>query len=159
MNAIVRLAERKDCPRLLELIKELADYEQSSHEVKITVQEFEDAGFGHDPVWKAFVAEADGTIQGLALFYIRYSTWTGRHMYLEDLLVTEKMRGKGIGKLLFDQLIVEAEKKACNGITFQVLSWNEPALKFYRQYGAQFEDKWLNGTLSVKGRIGISETK
>ena len=150
MDIIIRPAEKKDCPRLLELIKELAEYEQAAHEVTITIQEFEDAGFGLNPVWKAFAAEEDGMIHGLALFYTRYSTWTGRRMYLEDLLITEKMRGKGIGKMLFDRLITEAKDKDYDGLTWQVLDWNESAINFYRKYDALFENKYLNGSLSVK---------
>jgi len=150
LNIIIRLAEKKDCPRLFELIKELAKYEKSAHEVRITLHEFEEAGFGPNPAWSAFAAEADGVIHGLALFYPRYSTWTGRHMYLEDLLVTDTMRGKGIGKLLFDRLITEATEKDYKGITWQIIAWNEPALNFYRKYNAKFENKWIDGSLSIK---------
>ena len=110
--------------------------------------EFQDAGFGSKPVWKAFVAEQDGLIQGFALYYIRYSTWKGCRLYLEDFLVTEALRGKGIGKILFDTIVREAKMLGFNGMTWQVLDWNEPALNFYRKYEANIESGWLNGSLS-----------
>lgn len=144
----IRLATKQDCPRLLELINELALYEKAPDEVTVTLHEFEQAGFGEKPVWKAFVAEVNGQIAGFALYYIRYSTWKGCRMYLEDLIVTEAMRGNGIGKLLFDQLIAEAKQLGLNGITWQVLDWNEPALNFYKKYAATIEPGWLNASLS-----------
>src|ERR1700761_3010749 len=101
MKINIRVAKREDCPRLLELVHELALYERAPEEVTVTLQEFEDAGFGSKPIWKAFVAEEDGEILGFALYYVRYSTWKGNRLYLEDLIVTEAARGKGIGKLLF----------------------------------------------------------
>src|SRR5215207_6244097 len=102
MQINIRRAVKEDCQRLMELVKELAVYEESPQEVTVTQQHFEEAGFGPKPVWWAFVAEENGIIQGFALYYIRYSTWKGQRMYLEDLVVTEAMRGKGVGKLLFD---------------------------------------------------------
>jgi GNAT superfamily N-acetyltransferase len=95
------------------------------------------------------VAEADGRVEGFAMYYIRYSTWKGQRMYLEDLLVTEKMRGKGLGKMLFDQLIVEAKEKKFNGIAWQVLEWNEPAINFYKKYKAHFDPEWINCSITV----------
>src|SRR5882762_8025041 len=95
----IRIAKKEDCPRLLELVHELALFERAPEEVTVTLEEFEEAGFGGNPVWKAFVVEADGLIVGFALYYIRYSTWKGRRLYLEDLIVTESWRGKGIGKI------------------------------------------------------------
>jgi GNAT superfamily N-acetyltransferase len=148
MSVTLRIAKKQDCPRLLELINELAVYEKAPHEVTVTLKEFEDAGFGEKPVWKAFVAEANGAIVGFALYYIRYSTWKGCRMYLEDLIVTETMRGKGIGKLLFDQLIREAKELGFSGMMWQVLDWNEPALNFYKKYEASIDAGWLNGSLS-----------
>jgi len=113
----IRIAKKEDCPRLMELVRELALFERAPEEVTVTLQEFEDAGFGEKPVWKAFVAEEDSVIWGFAVYYIRYSTWKGQRMYLEDLIVTEEARGKGIGKLLFDRLIVEAKELGFNGMT------------------------------------------
>jgi GNAT superfamily N-acetyltransferase len=145
---LIRIATKEDCPYLLELIKELALFEKAPQEVTVTLQEFEDAGFGKNPIWKAFVADNDGSIIGLALYYVRYSTWKGCRLYLEDLVVTEDFRGKGIGKLLFDQIVVEAKEMGYNGMTWQVLDWNEPALKFYNKYEAAVESGWLNASLS-----------
>lgn len=148
MNIHIRAAVQQDCPRLLELINELAVYEKAPEEVTVTLEEFEAAGFGERPVWKAFVAECDGVVQGFALYYIRYSTWKGCRLYLEDFLVTEEMRGRGIGKLLFDRIVREAKEKGFNGMTWQVLDWNEPAINFYNKYQAHLEAGWLNVSLS-----------
>src|SRR5664279_2626940 len=107
MEIIVRRAVKEDCPRLMELVYELAVYEKAPDQVTVTLNHFVESGFGNQPVWWAFVAELNGRVEGFALYYVRYSTWKGQAMYLEDLLVTEAMRGKGAGKLLFDQLIAE----------------------------------------------------
>lgn len=144
----LRVAVKEDCPRLLELVHELALFEKAPEEVTVTLEEFIDAGFGEKPVWKTFVAEVDGLIVGFALYYIRYSTWKGCRMYLEDLIVTESWRGKGVGKLLFDRLIIEAREMGFNGMSWQVLDWNEPAIKFYKKYEAALDGAWINGSLS-----------
>ena len=148
MSVIIREALKEDCIRLLELINELAVYEKSPDEVTVSLEEFVNAGFGINPVWKSFVAEYDGVIQGFGLYYIRYSTWKGCRMYLEDLLVTENMRGKGLGKMIFDRLIEEAKEKKFKGITWQVLDWNEPAINFYNKYNTEFDSGWINVSLS-----------
>jgi GNAT superfamily N-acetyltransferase len=148
MNAAIREARLADCSRILELINELAVYERAPEEVTVTLAEFEDAGFGQKPVWKAFIAELDETIVGFALYYVRYSTWKGCRLYLEDFIVTDSHRGKGIGKQLFDTIVLEAHEKGFNGMTWQVLDWNEPALNFYKKYEAGVEAGWLNGSLS-----------
>jgi|SRR6185503_6267470 len=148
MDVNIREAKKEDCVRLLELVNELALFERAPEEVTVTLEEFERAGFGKKPVWKAFVAEFDGLIIGFALYYVRYSTWKGCRMYLEDLIITEPMRGKGIGKLLFDRLLREARELGFTGMVWQVLDWNEPAIKFYKKYEAAIEAGWLNASLS-----------
>lgn len=144
MEIKLRSAEKKDCARILELVKELSEYEKAPNEVTVTLHHFEESGFGEKPVWWAFVAEADGVIEGFALWYIRFSTWKGQRMYLEDFYVTESMRGKGIGKILFDALLKEAQEKKFQGMMWQVLEWNEPAINFYKKYNASFDSEWLN---------------
>ncbi len=134
---------------MLELIQELAVYEKAPQEVTVTQEHFEASGFGANPVWWAFVAEVDGLVVGFALYYVRYSTWKGQRMYLEDLLVTEAWRGKGVGKLLFEALSKEAKQKGWNAICWQVLDWNEPAIHFYKKYNARFEEEWVNCSMEV----------
>ena len=148
MEITLRRARKEDCKRLLELVYELAVYERAPHEMTVTLDHFEESGFGERPVWWAFVAEIEGVVHGFALYYIRYSTWKGQRMYLEDFLVTEEMRGKGIGKLLFDKLIEEYRGKKFTGMVWQVLDWNEPAINFYKKYPeVQFESGWINCSL------------
>lgn len=147
MGTLIRKAEKKDCVRLLELIQELADYEKAPQEVTVTLEHFEESGFGEKPVWWAFVAEMNGKVEGFALYYIRYSTWKGQCLYLEDFLVTEKLRGQGAGKLLFDRVIEEAKERGYNRMVWQVLDWNEPAINFYKKYNATLDPEWVNGTL------------
>ncbi|MBU0696156.1 MAG: GNAT family N-acetyltransferase, partial [Bacteroidetes bacterium] len=142
MSVQIRYAVKADCERMLELINELAVYEKAPDEVTVTLAHFMDAGFGEKPVWKAFVAEVDDKIEGFSLFYIRYSTWKGCRLYLEDFIVTEKMRGQGIGKLLFERTIQEAKENNYAGMVWQVLDWNEPALNFYHKYQSYVESGW-----------------
>jgi len=144
----LRIAEQRDCPRLLELIQELAEYEKAPDEVTVTLDEFVDAGFGTESVWKAFVVEIDEIIVGFALYYTRYSTWKGCRLYLEDFIVTEEYQGRGIGKLLFERVMQEAKDKNFNGMVWQVLDWNQPALNFYNKYSAHVEAGWLNASFS-----------
>jgi GNAT superfamily N-acetyltransferase len=140
----IRRATKEDCPRLLELIRELADYERAPEEVTVTTEHFTDSGFGPHPVWWAFVATVDGRVEGFALYYIRYSTWKGQRLYLEDFVVTQEMRGKGLGKLLFERVLEEMKEKKFKGMVWQVLDWNEPAINFYQKYQARFDAGWIN---------------
>lgn len=149
MQIDIRRAVKEDCPRLLELIYELAVFEKAPEAVSVTLKHFEESGFGENPVYWAFVAEADRIVQGFALYYIRYSTWKGQRMYLEDILVTEKMRGKGLGTLLFNRLLEEAKEKKFAGMVWQVLDWNEPAINFYKKYKADFDVEWLNCSINL----------
>ncbi|MDL2224351.1 GNAT family N-acetyltransferase [Bacteroidales bacterium OttesenSCG-928-M06] len=149
-NIIIRRAKRKDCPRLIELVKELAVFEKAPEEVTISSEHFEESGFGENPVWWAFVAEVNGVVYGMALYYVRFSTWKGQRLYLEDIYVSEEMRGRGIGTLLFDQLIIEAKEKEFKGMVWQVLKWNEPAIKFYKKYHAKLDPEWITCSLEIR---------
>jgi len=150
MEIILRDALITDCSAMLVLVNELALYEKAPLEVTVTLAQFIDAGFGEKPVWHAFVAEVNGVIVGFSLFYTRFSTWKGKSLYLEDFIVTETMRGKGIGKLLFERTIKEAKQKNYLSMVWQVLDWNKPALNFYAKYQSGIESGWLNGSLSKK---------
>lgn len=145
---ILRPAKKEDCARIMELVRELALYEKAPEQVTVSLEHFIESGFGKNPVWWAFVAEEDNIILGFALYYIRYSTWKGQRMYLEDILVTEEARGKGIGGLLMDRLIEEAKEKGFSGMMWQVLEWNEPAINFYKKYNANLDPEWINCGLS-----------
>jgi GNAT superfamily N-acetyltransferase len=148
-NIVIRRAVKEDCERLMELIHELAIFEKAPEEMTVTLDHFVESGFGKKPVWWAFVAEVNEVVEGFALYYIRYSTWKGQRMYLEDILVSEEFRGKGIGKLLFDKLIEEAKEKKLNGIVWQVLDWNEPAINFYKKNsGVNFDSAWMNCSIN-----------
>ncbi|SRR6266404_6655616 len=149
MQITIRKAIKEDCPGLLELVQELATYEKAPNEVTVTLDHFVESGFSERPVWWAFVAETEEKIVGFALYYIRYSTWKGQAMYLEDIIITNEMRGKGMGKLLFDRLIEEAREKKFNRIIWQVLDWNEPAINFYKKYNADIDSGWLNCSIYV----------
>ena len=160
MSIVIRKAVKEDCASMMELIQELAVYEKEPDAVTVTFDHFVESGFGEKPVWFAYVATSplsspkgegvaetevkDGVV-GFALCYIRYSTWKGQRLYLEDFLVSEKMRGKGIGKLLFDRLIEECKEKKYSGMVWQVLDWNEPAINFYKKYPeVSIDNGWLN---------------
>ncbi len=147
MPPVIRRATKEDCARMLELVNELAVYERAPQEVTVSPAHFIESGFSTNPVWWAFVAEENEVINGFALYYIRYSTWKGQKMYLEDIIVTEAARGRGLGKLLMDALIIEAQEKKFQGIIWQVLNWNEPAFNFYRKYNTRFDDEWVNVSL------------
>lgn len=144
MDIKIRQAVKEDCHRMMELIHELAVYEKAPAQVIVTFEHFVESGFGEKPVWWALVAELDGKVEGMALYYIRYSTWKGQRMYLEDLVVAENKRGHKIGSLLFDALIEEAKSKDFKGMNWQALDWNEPALHFYKKYNSEFDPEWVN---------------
>jgi GNAT superfamily N-acetyltransferase len=149
-NIIIRKAVKEDCARILELVKQLALYEKAPEQVTVTFDHFENSGFGQNPVWWALVAEVDGVVQGFALCYIRFSTWKGQRLYLEDFLVDETCRGLGLGKLLFDALLQECKTQNYSGLVWQVLDWNEPAINFYKKYAAtKFDAEWVNCSIEM----------
>ncbi len=140
----IRKGKKEDLPQVLELVKELAEYERAPQEVTNTIELMEEDGFGTNPVYGFFVAENEERIVGLSLYYWRYSTWKGKRLYLEDIIVTEQERGKGAGKLLFDRTMQKALEENCTGMMWQVLEWNEPAINFYKKYGSKLDDEWVN---------------
>lgn len=142
----IRQGELTDLPAALNLIQELADYENATEEVKNTVQAMQEDGFGENPVFGFIVAEEENrnSIIGMSMYYYRYSTWKGKRLYLEDLIVTEEFRGQGVGKKLFDRTIEIGKETSCTGMMWQVLDWNEPAINFYKKYNADIQDDWLN---------------
>ena len=140
----IREGRKRDLPRVLELIKELAEYERAPQEVTNTIERLEDDGFGPHPVYGFYVAESAGTIVGISVYYWRYSTWKGKRLYLEDIIVTESHRGKGAGQQLFTRTMEKALEEDCTGMMWQVLNWNEPAINFYKKYGAKLDGEWMN---------------
>lgn len=144
-NVIIRNATAEDMTAVHALIVELAVYEKEPDAVETTVEELTRDGFGAHPKFECFVAEDGERVIGFALTYTNYSTWKGASMYLEDLCVSEAYRGKGIGGLLFERVIKEAQDRGVRRMDWQVLDWNEPAIGFYKKYGATLDPGWLNG--------------
>lgn len=144
----IRAGKQADLPAALRLIVELAVYEKEPDAVRTTLSTMTEDGFGENPVFGFFVAEVDSQIVGISLYYDRYSTWRGRMLYLEDLIVTESFRGKGVGKALLDRTIQKAKQDGYRGMMWQVLDWNEPAIEFYRRYGTNLDSQWINCVLS-----------
>ena len=148
MSITVRKGISSDLAALRALIVELAVFEKEPDAVEVTVTELEKDGFGTDKIFDFFVAEVDGVVQGIALHYFKYSTWKGKCLFLEDIVVSQKHRGAGIGKLLFDQVVKVAADHNCKRMEWQVLTWNAPAIGFYKsKYNADLDDEWLNGRL------------
>jgi GNAT superfamily N-acetyltransferase len=150
MGINIRKGNRADLPAVLQLVRELAEYERAPHEVTNTVEMMEQDGFGEEPIYGFFVAENEMGIVGLSLYYWRYSTWKGKRLYLEDIIVTESERGKGIGKMLFEVTMRRSLEANCSGMMWQVLDWNEPAINFYKKYGAKLDGEWVNCTLEAE---------
>ena len=141
---IIRPGKKSDIPQVFQLIKELAEYEKALDKVSNTVEKLEEDGFGPNPVYDLFVAEIENNIIGIALTYYRFSTWRGKVMYLEDLIVKEHMRRKGIGKKLFDMILDHAKVTSCVGLSLQVLDWNDLGINFYKKYNMEFDEEWIN---------------
>ena len=144
----IRKGTKKDLGRVLELIKELADYEGGLDEVLISERDLEEYGFCENPLYFLMVAESDNNVVGLAIYFIHFSTWKGKCLYLEDLIVSNKFRRKGIGTMLFETLIKIAHKKGMKRIMWQVLHWNKSAINFYKKYNANISNSWLNGKIT-----------
>ena len=150
MKFSIRPATKNDLPEVLSLVKELALYEKAPEEVTITLQELEKDGFGENPLYWIILAENEKEIMGMSFYYIRYSTWKGKSLYLEDIIVKEEFRGQKIGKVLFEETIKAAKEMNAKLMTWQVLDWNEPALNFYKKFDAEMDSKWVNGKLRLE---------
>lgn len=144
MQITIRKGTPEDVPQVFQLVQELALFERAPEQVTNTPEIMLKDGFGPEPIFGLFVAEVEGRIVGISLYYFRYSTWKGKRLYLEDLIVTESMRGHGLGKMLLDTTVQEAHNTNCTGMMWQVLDWNEPAIKFYQSYGARLDGEWIN---------------
>ncbi|NND76869.1 MAG: GNAT family N-acetyltransferase [Flavobacteriales bacterium] len=143
-NIIIRKGRKEDLSQVLDLIIELAIYEKAPDEVVVTVQDLERDAFGERPIIDLFVAEENNTIIGTAIYYYNYSTWKGKCIYLEDIVVSQKHRRRGIGTLLMDAMVDLFKKEKAKRLMWQVLDWNEPAIEFYKKYDAIIEPEWLN---------------
>ncbi|MES2591051.1 MAG: GNAT family N-acetyltransferase [Bacteroidota bacterium] len=148
MEILIRKGEKPDLPFSLNLIKELAAYENAPNEVVITIDQLEKDGFGENPIFSFFIAEVNGQIVGMALYYMKYSTWKGKCVFLEDIIVTEQFRRQGLGKRLFDAVVNAAKNLNVERLEWQVLAWNEPAIKFYQKVNSNFDNEWINCKLT-----------
>jgi GNAT superfamily N-acetyltransferase len=147
---MIRKGTEQDLSRVLELIKELAVYEKAPDEVEVTRTEMKHWGFGEEKVFDFFVLEKEGVIVGMALYYYKYSTWKGKCLFLEDLIVTEQERNKGYGRLLFDEVVKVAKREKVRRMEWQVLEWNTPAIEFYKKYHSSFDGEWINCKLTFE---------
>jgi GNAT superfamily N-acetyltransferase len=148
MNTTIRKGVKEDLPDVLRLIKELAEYENAIDCVTITLSDLENDGFGDHPWYWFLIAENNNKIIGLSFYFIRYSTWSGKFLFLEDFIISKDYRQNGIGSLLFEETIQICKKENLNGMTWQVLDWNTPAIQFYEKYNANISNEWLNGKLT-----------
>jgi GNAT superfamily N-acetyltransferase len=148
MSIEIRKGTEADIPQALQLVKELALYEKAPDEVEVTPEEMVDWGFGANKQFDFFVAIENGVILGLALYYYKYSTWKGKCLFLEDIIVTEPQRGRGLGKLLFDKVVQVSKEQKVRRMEWQVLDWNTPAIEFYKKYNATLDGEWLNCKLT-----------
>ena len=139
----IRRAQIEDMAGVLELVKELAIYEKAEDQVQTTVEDYEKNFLSG--VFDASVAVYHGNVVGMILYFVCWSTWKGRMLYLDDFVVKEDLRQLGVGQMLFDELFIEAKRRGCKLVKWQVLDWNEPALKFYEKNEAIIEKEWWNG--------------
>lgn len=147
MSIKIRKGTEKDIEAALNLIKELALYEKAPNEVSVTIEQMKNWGFGSNKIFDFFVLEKNAVVIGLALYYFKYSTWKGKCLFLEDIIITENERKNGYGKLLFNEVAKVAKNENVERMEWQVLNWNEPAIKFHKKYNATLDDEWLNGKL------------
>jgi GNAT superfamily N-acetyltransferase len=150
METLVRVGVEADIPFVLQLIHELAVYEKEPDEVEVTKEQMLQWGFGKNSLFNFFVAEQEEKVIGLALYYYKYSTWKGKCIFLEDIIVTEKYRNKKIGSMLFESVVKVAKQEGVKRLEWQVLHWNDTAIAFYKKYNANLDDNWVNGKLTFE---------
>lgn len=148
MDIKIRKGTKEDIKKVYDLVLELARFEKAEHEVINTPEKMMEEGFGSKPFFQFFVAEKANEIIGMALYFFSYSTWKGKSLYLDDLVVTEEYRNRGIGKSLMIEVIKEAKKENCGKLHWQVLDWNEPAINYYKALGSSFDGEWINCALT-----------
>ena len=148
MKVTIRKGTFSDLPDVLGLIKELADFEKSLHEVTLSLEDLQQDGFGKHPYYWFLVAQDQSEIIGMSFYFIRYSTWKGRFLFLEDFVVKEAYRNKGVGAMLFEETIRQAQILNVKGMIWQVLDWNQDAIRFYKKYKADISSEWYNGKLT-----------
>ena len=146
-DLIIRKSKASDMNEVLSLIKELADYERSLDRVKMTVERLIKDGFSKPPLFKSLVVVYKKEICGYAFFYQGYSTWNGKTLYLEDIMISKKYRRRGFGQKLFNQVVEIAIQQKVTRVDWQVLSWNKPAIEFYKKNQSTFDAEWINGRL------------
>jgi GNAT superfamily N-acetyltransferase len=155
MNIKLRKATESDLPVVLDLIKELAAFERAPNEVTVTLEELKNDGFEKNPVYEIILAENNTEVLGMAFYFYAYSTWKGKCIYLEDIIVREALRGKKIGKLLFEAVIMRCKEVNAKRLMWQVLDWNIPAIDFYKKYSASLDQTWVNGRLTEEQIINF----
>lgn len=148
MDIKLRKAVQPDLPVVLSLIKELATFEKAPNEVTITIDDLKKDGFSDNPIFEIILAENEKEVLGMAFYYYSYSTWKGKCIYLEDIIVKEAYRSKKIGKLLFEAIIMKCKETGAKRMQWQVLDWNTPAIVFYKKYNASVDNTWMNGRLT-----------
>jgi len=144
MQVKIRQGNKGDVAATLELIKELALFEKAPEQVITNVQQMIEDGFGQNPFYKLMVAEVNSEVVGIAVYFNKYSTWKGKGIYLDDIVIRENFRGKKIGSQLFEAVVEEARSTGCKQMHWQVLDWNEPAIHFYKKYNAEMDGEWVN---------------
>ena len=149
MEIHIRKGKKEDVPAALGLVKELATYEKEPNAVITTIESMTRDGFSENPCYFLLVAEIEKEVVGIAIYFIMYSTWKGKCLYLDDIVITEKHRRIGIGTKLFNEVIRETKRLKCMQLHWQVLEWNEPAINFYKKYYAIMDEEWINGKLTI----------
>lgn len=157
IDVIIRKGTEADIAAALALVKELAAYEKAPEEVEVSLEEMQNWGFGKDKLFEFFVAEQEGILIGIALYYYKYSTWKGKCLFLEDIIITERCRGYGLGSMLFNEVVLVAKEQKVRRMEWQVLDWNKPAIGFYKKFQADFDEKWMNCKLTYSQIQGFKE--